>query len=612
MIRPGLTFKLSALLACIGILASGLTGYYAYHANRTMLVEQAEQNLLTSTQVLSQRLSSSMADTAADVLVLAGLPSSADVARNDDGTGDNPGRERVAHTFARFMKYHPEYLQIRLIARGHYGLELVRYDRDGSAAVRVQGDALQEKGVFPYVFETLALAPGHIYVSPITVNHEHGAHSAEGKPTLRIATPIVEPDGSVVGVLVIDVDLASLLKSLQVDIPGDYQVYLANEWGDFLIHPDPSQTFGFDKGRRILMQDSFGATRPLFDKGAPSVALNGFDHPKQAAGHVYAFIRRPFGVSEGNRFVVLGLSEPLHDVLLGANRLGGSIVRMVLIFSVLAIVLAIAFARALTQPLQVLALAATHFFSDKAPTRLPLSRTDEIGILARCFERMRGEIKTQMASLYHKQDELEHLASHDPLTGLPNRKRFMERLDASIREAAESGAQLAVLFVDLDRFKQINDQFGHAIGDAVLVAVSRRLQHVLRSGDVVARLGGDEFIVLVKGLQASDAVLTIAAKIKRALDEALVIHEQAMVIGASIGISQYPQDGLDAEALLSSADAAMYAAKSDSHATYLRYQDMLESQRLRSMLSRVSELERGKDGGDYPAGEIAGEGAAEA
>lgn len=612
MIRPGLTFKLSALLACIGILASGLTGYYAYRANRTMLVEQAEQNLLTSTQVLSQRLSSSMADTAADVLVLAGLPSSADVARNDDGTGDNPGRERVAQTFARFMKYHPEYLQVRLIARGHYGLELVRYDRDGSAAVRVQGDALQEKGVFPYVFETLALAPGHIYVSPITVNHEHGAHSAEGKPTLRIATPIVGPDADVVGVLVIDVDLASLLKSLQVDIPGDYQVYLANEWGDFLIHPDPSQTFGFDKGRRILMQDSFAATRPLFDRGAPSVALNGFDQPRQAAGHVYAFIRRPFGVSEGNRFVVLGLSEPLHDVLLGANRLGGSIVRMVLIFSVLAIVLAIAFARALTQPLQVLALAATHFFSDKAPTRLPLSRTDEIGILARCFERMRGEIKTQMASLYHKQDELEHLASHDPLTSLPNRKRFMERLDASIREAAESGTQLAVLFVDLDRFKQINDQFGHAIGDAVLVAVSRRLQHVLRGGDVVARLGGDEFIVLVKGLQASDAVLTIAAKIKRALDEELVIHEQPMNIGASIGISQYPQDGVDAEALLSSADAAMYAAKSDSHVTYLRYQDMLESQRLRSMLSMVSELERGKDGDDYPAGEIAGEGAAEA
>jgi len=607
MLRPGLTFKLTVLLASIGILASGLTGYSTYRANRTMLVQQAERNLLTSTQVLSERLSTEIADSAADVLVLANLPLTPQVARDGDGTGANPGIEQLAQTFSGFMKFHPEYLQIRLIAKDNYGVELIRYDRAGDQTVRVQGSALQEKGVFPYVFDTLTLPPGHIYVSPITVNHELGAHSAEGRPTLRLATPVATADGSVVGVVVIDVDLASLLKFLQVDIPGNYQVYLANEWGDLLIDPDPTQTFGFDKGRRILMQDSFAATRPLFEKGAPNVVLNGFDQPQQAADHVYAFIRRPFGVSEGNRFVVLGLSVPLQDVLVDAKLLGSSIVRMVLIFSVLAIVLAIAFARALTQPLQILAQAAMQFFSDGPQPRLPLGRTDEIGILARCFERMRGEIKVQMATLYDKQDELVHLASHDTLTNLPNRKLFMERLDAAIGETTVDGPQLAVLFVDLDRFKLINDQFGHAVGDAVLVAVARRLQHVLRSGDLVARLGGDEFIVLMKGLQSNEAVLGIAAKIKRALDEDIVVNDQHMKVGASIGISQYPQDGTCAEALLSSADAAMYAAKSDSHVVFLRYQDLLESQRLRSMLSKVNELERDKSGDtEHAGGEVGG------
>ena len=113
---------------------------------------------------------------------------------------------------------------------------------------------------------TLALPAHGVYISAIAVNHEHGAHSAEGKPTLRLATPVVAADGSVTGVVVLDVDLASLLKVLQVDLPRDYQVYLANQWGDFLIHPDASQTFGFDHGRRIFMQDSFPATKPLFEQ----------------------------------------------------------------------------------------------------------------------------------------------------------------------------------------------------------------------------------------------------------------------------------------------------------------------------------------------------------
>ncbi|MFP3186454.1 MAG: cache domain-containing protein, partial [Paraburkholderia sp.] len=322
MMRPGLTFKLSVLLACIGVVASGATGYYAYRANRTMLVSEAEQNLLTSTELLGQRFSVSIDDVAADAQVLATLPSAARVTQFDDGTGADPARERLAKVFSSFMANHPEYLQIRLITRQHYGLELIRFDRDGQSAVRVETSRLQEKGQFAYVFDTLALPPHGIYISPIAVNHEHGAHSAEGKPTLRLGTPVVADNGSMVGVVVIDVDLAAMLKLLQVDLPRDYQVYLANEWGDFLIHPDASQTFGFDHGRRVFMQDSFPATRPLFEQSKSDVLMNGLVRPQQAAGHVLAFIRRPFGALDGNRFIVLGLAKPLDEVLAGANQLG--------------------------------------------------------------------------------------------------------------------------------------------------------------------------------------------------------------------------------------------------------------------------------------------------
>ncbi|MBL6010771.1 HAMP domain-containing protein, partial [Bacillus halotolerans] len=147
---------------------------------------------------------------------------------------------------------------------------------------------------------------------------------------------------------------------------------------------------------------------------------------------VLAFVRRPFGDSEGNRFIVIGLGKPLDNVLSGATQLGNRIIRMVLIFSVLALFLAILFARALTKPLHILAHAATHLFAEHAMETLPLKRTDEIGILARCFDRLRREIKSQMDALHAKQRELVHLATHDGLTGLPNRMLFMQKLETAI------------------------------------------------------------------------------------------------------------------------------------------------------------------------------------
>ena len=579
MIRPALTFKLSVLLACIGVLASGATGYYAYHANRTMLVNEAEHSLLTSTELLGQRIAASIDDVAADAQVLATMPSSAGVVQTDDGFGANPGRERLAQVYSSFMVHHREYMQIRLITRQHYGLELIRFDRDGEGLVRVEGSKLQEKGQFAYVFDTLAFAPGRIYTSPISVNHEYGTHGAESRPTLRIGTPVADAKGNVVGVVVIDIDLAGMLKRLQSDLPSDYQVYLANEWGDFLVHPDASKTFGFDRGRRVLMQDSFSVTKPLFEQSQSEVLVNGLAHPRQAAGQVFAFVRRPFGGSEGNRFIVLGLAKPLDDVLSGANLLGNRIIRMVLVFSGLSVLLAILFARALTKPLHLLAHAATHLFAEHAMHTLPLKRTDEIGVLARCFDRLRREIKAQMDALHAKQRELVHLATHDVLTGLPNRMLFMQKLESAIEEARRRDEGLAVLFVDLDRFKQINDQFGHSVGDKVLGAVARRLKQVLFAADVIARLGGDEFIVLIEGPHVAELAPGIASRIMDALNETLLVDGQSMTVGASIGISQFPDDSGTAEELLLNADAAMYAAKSGGRCAYLRYQDVLDARR---------------------------------
>ena len=575
MIRLGLAAKLSILFVCIGVAASGATGYYAYRANRAMLKQEAQRSLLTSTQLLSQRFTAALGDVADDVLVLATLPSSVAVARGDARSYN--GRARMQQVYLRFMVHHPEYLQIRLITRADHGLERIRVARGTRGMVIVPERALQEKGQFPYVFDTLATNAGHVYFSPIGLTSQGNAAAAgdvEGKPAMTIGAPIVDTGGNKVGVLVIDVDLSQVFQRLGRDLQSDYEIYLANEWGDFLIHPDPRQTFGFERGHRVLMQTSFPATRPLFDGGRTALTFDASAPAGHTPAQAFAFVRSPFGLVEGNRYIVLGLSRSMADVMAAANALGRQIVRMVLISSLLAILLAILCARALARPLRALAHAATHVFDDAGCEGLPILRSDEIGVVARCFDGMRVEIRSQMNSLHAKQQQLTHLAGHDTLTGLPNRMRFMEQLDAAILQASASGEKLAVIFVDLDGFKQINDRLGHSAGDRTLVVVAQRLRAALRETDIVARLGGDEFIVLMDAVSSTQELHDVAGRVQAAMDEPIVLGAHRMTVGASMGISEFPTDGGDAEDLLCKADAAMYAAKMSQHRRYLCYQEL--------------------------------------
>ncbi|TAM54506.1 MAG: diguanylate cyclase [Paraburkholderia sp.] len=587
MIRLGLTSRLSILLVCIGVAASGATGYYSYRANRAMLIQEAEHSLLTSTQFLTQRFTAALGDVAGDVLVLAALPSSVAVARGEETS--RAGRARIEQVFLQFMTHHPEYLQIRLVTRSHHGLERIRVER-GAQGIVVAGEGeFREKGQFPYVFDTLAAKAGHVYLSPIGLTPQAGANAGGGKPAMTVGAPIVDLDGSKVGVLVIDIDLAQVFQRLGDDLRSGYEIYLANEWGDFLMHPDPNQTFGFERGRRVLMQTSFPATGPLFGGGATNVTFDVAAPAGRVPARAFAFVRSPFGLVDGNRFIVLGLGRSLTTVLASANVLGQQIVRMVLIWSAFAIVLAILFARALARPLRVLAHAATHIFDEAGGEGLPVSRSDEIGVLARCFEGMRFEIRSQMKTLHAKQRELTHLAGHDTLTGLPNRMRFLEQLETAIAQATHTAERLAVIFVDLDGFKQINDRMGHSAGDRTLTIVAQRLRAALPDSCIVARLGGDEFVILVAGVRSPDEIPQAVRCVQTALDEPVTLDAHRVKVGASMGISEFPADGNQAEDLLAKADAAMYGAKMSPHCRYLCYQE-LTAKKAFAGRSRISKL----------------------
>ena len=165
------------------------------------------------------------------------------------------------------------------------------------------------------------------------------------------------------------------------------------------------------------------------------------------------------------------------------------------------------------------------------------------------------------------QAEIERLAHYDPLTGLPNRRLLLDRLRQSLAQASRHDRAIALLFLDLDGFKQINDGFGHAVGDEVLRNVAARLKDCVRKGDTIARLGGDEFVVVLPQVHTRDDAALVAEKILRALTAPM--ERIDAVIGTSIGIALMPADGKDdAESLMRKADTAMYSAKEAGRSCY--------------------------------------------
>jgi len=157
--------------------------------------------------------------------------------------------------------------------------------------------------------------------------------------------------------------------------------------------------------------------------------------------------------------------------------------------------------------------------------------------------------------------QVERLAFYDALTGLPNRLLFMDRAAIAFAQAKRSGQSVAVVFLDIDRFKIVNDSYGHAAGDAVLRSVANRLHDHVREGDTVARIGGDEFTLLMPGIRQADDVVAIVSKLLDVIHIPLTNVNREILVTASMGIAMYANDGLDAETLLKNADAAMYRVK---------------------------------------------------
>lgn len=190
--------------------------------------------------------------------------------------------------------------------------------------------------------------------------------------------------------------------------------------------------------------------------------------------------------------------------------------------------------------------------------------SDKLSVVNKALEDEVSErhlLEHQLATNREQQEEALHAALHDSLTGLPTRVLFNDRLEHGLVQATRHGWTLAVMFMDLDNFKTINDSYGHDVGDAVLRIVAERLKENTRGDDTVSRHGGDEFLYLLTDMKSEQDATIIAEKIIKAIQVPCKVSVGELIINPSIGISIFPKDGTTAEALTKSADTAMYQAK---------------------------------------------------
>jgi len=192
---------------------------------------------------------------------------------------------------------------------------------------------------------------------------------------------------------------------------------------------------------------------------------------------------------------------------------------------------------------------------------------ETVGEMAQRIQQLQSDkqaLEAQLAALTLKEAASSHDSSHDALTGLPNRTLIKDRFQQAKALADRRGVQLVVLFLDIDRFKQVNDRFGHVVGDRVLQMAAARLQAIVRATDTACRFGGDEFVILLTNVDDGARASYVAQEIHRRLANPYNVGARSIVLQASIGAAVYPQDGITWETLVAHADKAMYRAKASA------------------------------------------------
>ena len=510
------------------VVSGGVAGFYYFEKRNYLSRLKLEERVNLKLQM--ELIDSSLVEIVSDLKFLSKQNELLHMFEQD-GAGVGY-KNQVAKEYLEFSHQKQRYDQIRFI--DNTGMEKVRVNFNNGTPVIVPENGLQPKGNRYYFKDTIALRRDEIFVSPFDLNIEKGKIETPFKPMIRFGTSVFDRENRKRGVIVLNYlgdKLLRVMKESSKISPGN--VILVNSDGYWISSPNASDEWGFmiqERKDRKFSSDfpdvwkKIGLSQETQIESKKGLFTSATVYPVTKGSITSSGSSDPDGSSEkslmSNEYFWKVISYVSRENLLANTKS----LRTLLLFLLLSLLL--------------LAAVCSWLIAQ--------------GIVRR--------------KLYQK--ELYRSANFDKLTNVPNRALFLDRLNQNLKQSKRYGSKFALFFIDLDGFKSVNDTLGHKAGDELLAETAKRIQNCVREVDTVARMGGDEFTVIVSSITSVDDAQTVALKILAALSTPFKIKDQEAQIGASIGISAYPDNGMDAETLLKNADDAMYLAKNSGKNDY--------------------------------------------
>lgn len=556
--------QLLALLAPLVVLPLLVLGGVAYHELRGTSERRTVDQMRTFLEQVGVQVGSRVQAAMADVQTVGRLGLvERYILTTDERQRYTLMQPSLLALFADYQRTDPDYYEIRILLPDGY--------EDTRSTLEVMPNVTDEEAASWY-FRAMQRSSSDQY-STFFVNPDNGQPALLVSERLMLADRSVDPllaKPVLRGYLVFTVGLGGLSRQVEsARIGQSGSAFVTDAAGQILMHRDPEK-----RGQLLPSQVAEVLVSPMRDLSRRTVEY-----------------RDDTGIYLGQRLadrLFLFAYVPQEEFSATGRRLAAVVAAIAAGTFVVTTGLLFLFLNALLlRPLQKLGEAAREIGKGNFLAPISVASRSEVGILARSLKDMGRE-------LHDSNKQVRYLAYHDALTGLPNRTMFGEYLQQALEQNRHSRSPLAILFVDVDDFKSVNDSLGHQVGDALLARVADRLRSCLRgedwlarpspsSGELLARLGGDEFTVCLPRVRGPQDAVTVARRILHTLAQPVDVRGYELHVTASVGITLFPADGEDVDSLLKNADLAMYAAKERGKGRYQLYSDSLNATALQRL-----------------------------
>jgi diguanylate cyclase (GGDEF)-like protein len=534
--------KITLFSSLVIILTIWFVLYIVYSYGSEYFAKTSKASFKKEARLIGNDIRNALGKISKDVALLARTPPIQGIIRSSRNQGKDPEdnstqflwERRLASIFNAMLKVNPYYTQIRYIGVSNKGKEIVRVNRTKGEIYITDSSSLQNKSKSNYFQDTLKHSRGSIFFSNLEYNKDGGKLTYPLEPTLRVIMPIYDTKQIMFGMIVINVNIENYISQIFLNNNIAYEMAIISKDGKKLMY-NPEK-------RDVLFDDRKG------------FSYLGYKNKKY-----YTIIEEIFSDKFYNdKIFTLYLKIPKAKLSFLNSTLLQHIVMWLILVTIFSVSLMYLFSLKIMSRLSEMAkLISSTSKSIVTDLSLPVYLNDEVGMLARAFEE-----KTRM---------LNNLAYFDSLTGLPNRKKIIEHLDETILRSKRNSTGCACLYIDLNDFKSINDNYGHDHGDELLVKFSAVLENVTRESDFCGRLGGDEFIVIIESLENDTDLAAVIERYQSELNTTFNIKGICINNTISGGLALYPDNATSSDELIKRADQAMFESKKSRTGLIYKY-----------------------------------------